>query len=91
MWISRKEFEALKSEVTELRDRYNTLATFMETETEPFRVGHLRYSYLSADWTDLRPKVSLRRSVEMLMAHLKLDFNKINAVPERIELLKVKT
>lgn len=88
----------LESELKDLRDRYYKLlerVTIMEGEISPYRIGDdprliggVWYGYPGLE--DHRPKVTLRQAIDMLRDHLKLKFTKTDAVPERIELEKVK-
>jgi hypothetical protein len=94
MWVSRREFEALQRDLADLRKRHEELANNYSREIEPFRVGDLPDWYLPSCWNyplrDPRPSVSLRKAIDLIREHLKLNFKQVNAVPERIEIEKVK-
>jgi hypothetical protein len=93
MWVSRREFDELKRELSELRKRHEELANTFSDVTEPFRIGELTIGQHNLcwypGWQDPRPKVTLRQAIDMLREHLKLKFTKTDAVPERIELERV--
>lgn len=97
MWVSTARFEALEYKIRELEASIKGPAGLtqrvsdLESQTMPLRIGDppSAFFYGAGDW-DTRPKVSIRESVRLVMEHLKLKLTKTKAVPERIELEKVK-
>ena len=83
----RSEVSELKEENRLLRDRVDRLYDL----TRPFRISQPQsYLYTPMEWTDRRPSVDLHSAVELIMSHLKITFKAIKAVPERIEVEKIK-
>jgi hypothetical protein len=101
MWISRHEWEEMKRKVESLETCVRGPASIsqrvsdLEQQTQPFRVGEAPAYYnmtlsMYHQYVDPRPKVSMKQAIEMVMEHLKLRFSKTDAVPERVDLEKVK-
>lgn len=84
----RRELRDLKDENKRLSDRVLQL----EIDAAPYRVGkQLAYPYCwYPGWTDPRTRVGLRTVVDHIMAHLKIQLTATTAVPERVEVEKIK-
>jgi hypothetical protein len=87
------ELESVVRDLMERAKRENSLfdaVGALQKDVRPFRIGPFR---LPAVWhfsTDLRPTVSVREAVELILDHLHVRLSKVSAIPERIELEKVK-
>lgn len=77
----------LERELKELRDKYYELAARVnEIEPATFeRVG--RWEAWMQYRIDPRPKLTAMAAVKMVMAHLGLQANHIDAMPSRVELI----
>jgi hypothetical protein len=96
--FNTKKIEALERRINELERKVAGPASLtqrvsdLEESTKGFRVGRMsnvEYQlFRMGELDDDRPRVTVREAIEKILGHLKLAFNKTDAVPERIELKK---
>ena len=88
-----------KRELVEKIEALEKRVKQLEEDCAPMYVGELdsweresRSMHLIAwsSWKDPRPRLSLRQVAQRLMDHCKLKFDRVPAVPERIEVKKIK-
>lgn len=83
----REEVRELKASNRWLLERVEQL----EKDTEPFRVGDLSPYFLAyPGWADSRPRISVHQALCRIMAHLNIQFTATKAVPETVQVEKVK-